>query len=129
MVEALSLLRKLRNEKMKLEGEFTEEEIEIIRYYCGNEASFLNEMDNSCYVFDLDGQYLYDQCFEKAKNDYFARKKYNRVKPIKAFEFAKYYIMKCYEYEGLWFKGRLDANGNYEFTTNSEELSIILESL
>lgn len=33
------------------------------------------------------------------------------------------------ELQGLWFKGRLDVNGNYEFSTNSEELSIILELL
>ena len=36
---------------------------------------------------------------------------------------------KCEEYKNLWFKGRLDSNGNYEFTTNSEELSFLLESL
>ena len=112
---------------MKLEH-FTEEEMRLIAYYCGDEAKVLTEVENHCYVFDIKGKYLYNECFEKANSDYFASKRYNMVRPIKIFEFAKYYVMKCEEYDILWFKGRLDANGNYEFDTNSDELVYLLES-
>ena len=114
---------------MMLECNYADDEMQTISFYCGDKANILGEISNDCYVFDLHGRYFYNECFEAAKNEYFASKKYNKVTPIKIFEFASYYVMKCEEYKNLWFKGRLDSNGNYEFTTNSEELSFLLESL
>lgn len=114
---------------MRLVNDYTRDEMQTISYYCGDEVKILSEIENDCYVFDLHGEFSYNDCFEAAKNEYFASKKYNKVTPQKVFEFASYYIMKCEEYNNLWFKGRLDSNGNYEFTTNSEELYYLLESL
>ena len=114
---------------MILESNYTEDEMQTISFYCGDKVNILSEISNNCYVFDLNGQFYYNECFDAAKNEYFAKKKYNKVTPIKIFEFASHYILKCKEYDDLWFKGRLDTNGNYEFTTNSEQLTYLLESL
>ena len=57
---------------MRLVNDYTRDEMQTISYYCGGEVKILSEIKNDCYVFDLHGEFSYNDCFEAAKNEYFA---------------------------------------------------------
>lgn len=44
-------------------------------------------------------------------------------------KFYNYYLMYCDEDGGMWFRGRMDDNGNYEFDCGSESLEEIVSIL
>jgi len=114
---------------MIISNKFTKEELDILKMYCGDKYVIVDEVNGESYVFDLEGKYSYDQCFKASNNDYYKKKRYNKVVPIKKVKFYNYYIMCCNEYKGMWFQGRIDYNGNFEYTTNSDKLEYVLQAL
>ena len=59
----------------------------------------------------------------------FKKQKYTIVEPKKMIKFCNYYLMYGDEDGGMWFRGRMDDNGNYEFDCGSESLEEIVSIL
>lgn len=114
---------------MKLDTKYTKNEMKILRERLGTNHEILLNVDNMCYVLDVNGKYSYNECFTPTENDFFKRQRYQLIEPKKIIKFYNYYIMCSDEETGVWFRGQKNNNGNYEFDCCADSLEEIIDSL
>ena len=69
-----------------------------------------------------------NECFTKTDNSY--SMKYKLLTPVKMMCFNNYfYLMEAKEDVGIWYRGVLNSNGNYEFDCYADSLEEIIYSL
>lgn len=57
------------------------------------------------------------------------KQKYELLTPVKMIKFYGFYIMEPKEDIGIWYRGVLNSNGNYEFDCCADSIEEIVYSL
>ena len=109
-------------------GSLSNEEQELIKRYLGPEARIEESADGNCFILTEKGKYDYKQCFSERVDEWFEKRRYNSFTPTIIISVYGRYLCKDKE-EGLWYCGRRDSNGNYEFDSATETLEQMIESL
>lgn len=80
-------------------------------------------VEGESYILNnLRGTYLYNECFTPTEKEFFARQKYEKVIPYRIVKFYDFYLMNIKEERNIWYRGRKDDNGNWEYICYSDSL-------
>lgn len=107
---------------IKLNTQFSDEEKRILRKCAGDSYKILSSVDGESYVLSELGDYKYNECFQPTNSDFFARQKYEKIIPYRVIKFYRDYLMNTKEEKNVWYRGRKDANGNWEYLCYSDSL-------
>lgn len=108
---------------------FSNDELCILQRFGGMHYEILSTIDGDSYILSDNGDYFYNDCFEPTENDYFKKQKYEKAIPNRVVKFSNYYLMETIEEEGIWYKGRKDRIGNWEYECYCDSLQEAFESL
>jgi hypothetical protein len=112
-----------------LNTDFSDGEKEIIIKYLGNRYKVLSSINGKSYVLNnIKGMYQYNDCFRPTDKISFAKQKYEEVIPYRIIQFYHFYLMNI-KGEDIWYRGRKDASGNWEYTCCSDSLKEAFECL
>ena len=114
---------------IRLNTDFSDNEKRVLAEYVGAEYTILDFIENESFVLCEKGEFFYNDCFEKTDDDYFKQLKYERIVPRRIIEFYQYYLMESKDEKNIWYRGRRDKSGNWEYDCYFESLEEILESL
>lgn len=107
----------------------TNKEIQIFNNLMGNDYILVSQIKGKCFALAENGLYYYNDCFEKTDNPIFMKQKYELLTPIKMIKFFEFYLMEPKEDIGVWYRGVLNNNGNYEFDCCADSIEEIVYSL
>ena len=108
---------------------FSNKEKDILLRYAGNTYEVLSSIEGDSYVLSEKGNYLYNECFLKTDIDFIAKQRYEKVVPYRIIKFYKYYFMNLEGERNVWYRGRKDDGGNWEYECYSDSLEEAFESL
>lgn len=108
---------------------FSDEEMRILQRFGGKYYEILSAIEGDSYILTDNGDYFYNDCFEPMDNDYFMNQKYEKAIPNRVVKFSNYYLMETIEEKEIWYKGRKDRNGNWEYECYCNSLKEAFESL
>lgn len=114
---------------VNLNIKFSDEEKSILQRFGGNYYEILSLIDGESYILNEYGDYSYNDCFKPTDNTYFMKQKYEKAVPYRVIKFSSYYLMETIDERGVWYKGRKDAIGNWEYECYSDSLQEAFESL
>ena len=112
-----------------LSTKFSVKENVVLQKYAGSEFELLTKIEGDSYVLSESGEYSYNDCFETTEIEFFAQQKYERVVPYRIIKFYQYYLMNTQEDVDVWYRGRRDRNGNWEYSCFSDSLEEAFECL
>lgn len=112
-----------------LNTDFSEDEKKVLEKCTGNQFYILSNVENECYILCEDGNYKYNECFEHTNSEYFKNQKYEKANPYRMIRFYEYYLMERHEESNVWYRGRKNANKNYEFDCCCDDLEEVFDSL
>lgn len=102
---------------------FSEEEKRTLYKWGGNSYEILSHIEGESYVLNnLEGKYGYNECFSPTNKKMFACQKYEKVTPYRIIRFYDFYLMDTVEEKNIWYRGRKDVNGNWEYMCYSDSL-------
>lgn len=107
----------------------TKNEIQIFNELLGNDYIVVSQINGKCFALSENGSYYYNDCFEKTNEPFFMKQKYELLTPVKMIKFYGFYIMEPKEDIGVWYRGVLNSNGNYEFDCCADSIEEIVYSL
>ena len=107
----------------------SKEEKETIRKTLGDDYIIIDKVAGKCYALSLYGKYSYNDCFMKTTNEHFLTQKYELLTPNKMIRFNNWYLLEPKEEPGVWYRGFLTQNENYEFDCCADSLEEIIWSL
>ena len=107
----------------------TDEEKNYLNKLMGNDYLVITKVEGKCFSLNVNGTYTYNECFEQTSNPFFMKQRYELLTPIKMIKFFQFYLMESKEDAGVWYRGVLNNNGNYEFDCCAESLEEIISSL
>lgn len=112
-----------------LNTDFSSDEKEVLKKYAGNEYMILSSIDGKSYVLNnAKGNFQYNDCFKPTTKIFFAKQRYEEVIPYRIIKFYQFYLMNI-KGENIWYRGRKDASGNWEYTCYSDSLEEAFECL
>ena len=112
-----------------LNTNFSNEEKEVLLKYAGSTYEILPSIEGKSYVLNnIKGEYQYNDCFKPTNKAFFAKQKYEEVIPHRIIKFYHFYLMNI-EGENIWYRGRKDENGNWEYTCYTDSLEEAFECL
>ena len=95
---------------------FSEEEKAILYEWAGNAYEILSCVEGDSYVLNnVEGIYQYNECFMPTDKKFFSQQKYEKVIPYRIIRFYDFYLMNTEDEKNVWYRGRRDANGNWEY--------------
>ncbi|MFG6356407.1 MAG: hypothetical protein K1W26_06210, partial [Acetatifactor sp.] len=65
---------------------------------------------------------LHNECFSPSDKKMFVHQKYEKVTPDRIIKFCDFYLMNTIEEKNIWYRGRKDVNGNWEYICYSDSL-------
>lgn len=114
---------------IKLNTNFSNEEKKVIFKCAGNTFEVLSSIDGDSYVLNEKGDYKYNECFINTNVEFFAQQRYEKVIPYRIIKFYQYYLMNTQEEKDVWYRGRRDDSGNWEYECCSDSLEEAFDSL
>ena len=108
---------------------YKKQEIEIMRFFLGDDYEIISEVEGKCYVLTVGGKYGYNECFTHLDNEFFEKQRYDEIAPNRMFKVYGFFIMDSREEPNVWFRGEQNSNGNYEFDCCADSLQDIIEIL
>ena len=114
---------------IKLNTIFSPEEKNILLQCAGNAYEVLSCVEGESYLLSEKGDYLYNECFSPTDIDFFAKQRYQKVIPYRIIKFYQYYLMNIENEKEIWYRGRKDSSGNWEYECYSDSLEEAFESL
>ena len=114
---------------VNLNIDFNDDEKYVLQRFGGKDFEILSMIEGESYILKENGDYFYNDCFKLTDNDYFMKQKYEKVTPYRIIKFYNYYLTETVEEEGVWYKGRKDVNGNWEYECYCDSLQEAFESL
>ena len=113
----------------RLNTTFSEDEKRVLLECAGDDYEILSFIEGESYVLCDKGEFRYNQCFKRTYTRYFARQKYKKVLPYRIIRSDYIYLMNCEEDKSIWYTGRKDENGNWEYTCYSDSLEEAIDSI
>lgn len=113
----------------KLNTNFDEEEKKVIKEYGGENCEILSSVDGNSYILNEYGNLFYNDCFKKTDNVFLKQQRYEKVIPNRVIKFYNYFLMETNVEKGIWYRGRMDKNGNWEYDCCCDNLEEVFESL
>ena len=107
----------------------SKEETETLKNMLGDDYIIIDDVNGKCFALSLYGKYSYNDCFIKTTNEHFIAQKYDLLTPNKMIKFNDYYLLESKEEPGIWYRGFLTQNGNFEFDCCADSLEEIIWSL
>lgn len=102
---------------------FSEEEKRTLYKWAGNSYEILSHIEGESYILNnLEGKYGYNECFKPTNKKMFASQKYEKITPYRIIRFYDFYLMDTVEEKNIWYRGRKDENGNWEYMCYSDSL-------
>jgi hypothetical protein len=118
-----------KNIMIMLNTDFSNEEKDILKKYAGKAYDVLSSIEGKSYALNnIKGEYLYNDCFKPTTKTFFAKQRYEEVVPFRVIKFYQFYLMNI-KGENIWYRGRKDENGNWEYTCYSDSLEEAFECL
>lgn len=115
---------------IKLDTSFSEKEKNVLHIWGGDKCEILSSVEGESYILNSSrGTYLYNECFAPTEKEFFARQKYEKVIPYRIVKFCQFYLMNIKEEKNIWYRGRQDNNGNWEYICYSDSLEEAFEGL
>lgn len=114
---------------IQLSTYFSDEEQEVLSKCAGDTFEILSHIEGDSYVLSEKGEYCYNECFDITDEDFFAQQKYEKVIPYRIIKFYQYYLMDTEEEVDIWYRGRKDSSGNWEYDCVSDSLEEAFECL
>ena len=108
---------------------YSEEEKEVLNKYTGGRYEILTKVEGESYVLCDFGELYYNQCFSPIENAYFEKQKYRLEIPHRIIKVWHFYLMETTNKENIWYRGRKDNNGNWEYDSYSDSLEEALDTL
>lgn len=112
-----------------LNTQFNDDERKILEQCAGKNFEILSEISGDSFVLNLFGSLSYNECFDSISNEYFAKQKYEKVIPYRVIKFYNYYLMNLEEEKYIWYRGRKDSSGNWEYECYLDSLEEAFISL
>lgn len=109
--------------------EYNDYEKNVLYRFCKNDYEILSEVKGNIYILNDDGEYFYNECFNKTENNYLMNQKYEKATAFRMIKFYNDYIMESKEERGIWYRGRKDDGGNFEFECYFDNLEEAFSSL
>lgn len=107
----------------------SKKELEILKKTLGENYIIIDKVIGKCFALSIYGKYTYNDCFIKTTNEHFISRKYDLLTPNKMINFNDFYLLESKENPGIWYRGFLTQNGNYEFDCCADSLEEIIWSL
>ena len=114
---------------IQLSLHFTEEENACLLDCTGGDFEILTFVEGDSYILCDNGEYYYNDCFEESHIEFFSRQRYVKVTPNRIIKFYNFYLMSTLEEPNIWYRGRKDAGGNWEYDNYSDSLEEAFDSL
>lgn len=114
---------------IELNTHFSDEEKKVLLQCAGNAYEVLSSIDGDSYVLSDRGNYQYNECFYPTDIDFFVQQRYEKVIPYRIVKFYQYYLMNTQEEKEVWYRGRKDDGGNWEYECYFDSLEEAFESL
>lgn len=84
----------------------------------------LSQIEGESYILNsVEGKYGYNECFSPSDKKMFVHQKYEKVTPDRIIKFCDFYLMNTIEEKNIWYRGRKDVNGNWEYICYSDSLN------
>ena len=112
---------------IKLRHTLAREERELFIQYLGETFEVLSEIEGECYVLNVFGELYYNDCFAPTDNERFQKQTYRRINPDLVMRYYSFYLAK--DDTGIWYRGRKDISGNFEFDCSADQFEDIAVSL
>ncbi len=113
---------------IRLTTKFIDSELQVLNELLGT-YEILTFVEGKFFALSEYGENSYFDCFECIEDDFFMQQKYELMKPKKVIKFYQYYIVETEEEPGIWYRGILRENGNYELDCCGDTLQEIIWSL
>ncbi|MDE6357937.1 MAG: hypothetical protein K2L15_05040 [Eubacteriales bacterium] len=114
---------------IKLNINFNDYEKNILTEYASNNYEILSSIDGDSFILNENGNLFYNDCFKLIDNEYINKQRYQKVIPNRIIKFYKFYLMEIQDERGMWYRGRKDDNGNWEYDSCFDSLEEIFDSL
>ena len=114
---------------IKLSTFFSNEEKDTLLKCAGSAYEVLSSIEGESFVLNDEGQFSYNECFSRTDIDFFAQQKYDKVIPYRVIRFYNYYLMNTEDEKNIWYRGRKDKGGNWEYECFSDSLQEAFECL
>lgn len=108
---------------------FSEEEKEVLKKYTGGDYEILTQVEGESYVLCDLGEFFYNQCFTPTETPSFKNQKYRLEIPHRILKVWHFYLMETTNKGNIWYRGRKDNNGNWEYDSYSDSLEEALDTL
>lgn len=95
----------------------------------GSAFEVLSSIEGESFILQDGGQFSYNECFNRTEVEYFAQQRYNKTIPYRVIKFYSYYLMNTQDEKDVWYRGRKDKSGNWEYECYSDSLLEAFESL
>jgi len=102
---------------------FSEEEKSTLYKWAGDRYEILSYIEGESYILNnVQGTYRYNECFKPTDKKMFVSQKYEKAVPYRIVRFNDFYLMNTKDEKNIWYRGRKDANGNWEYICYSDSL-------